>query len=114
MLDSSPPENKRLPSKAPWSLVPNGQGIGSEYLPVGDTINPVTYALTSRTSSNAPPIQTVNSVRDLDFSWNLDLVPTIALPVLPKKSVEYFFTQRHDPFELSKGRAYGSWRYFVA
>ncbi len=34
----------------------------SERLPVGDTSNPVAYALTSRTSPNAQPIQTVSTV----------------------------------------------------
>ncbi len=46
-----------------WELILNPSR--SEYLPVGDTSNPVAYALTSRTSPNAQPIQTVSSVRDL-------------------------------------------------
>ncbi len=42
----------------------------SELLPVGDTFNPVTYSLTSRTSPNAQPIRTVSSVRDLGLLLN--------------------------------------------
>ncbi len=43
-----------------WKLTP----------PIGDTSNGVTYSLTSRTSANAQPIQTVNSVRDLGILLN--------------------------------------------
>ncbi len=42
----------------------------SEHLPIGDTSNPVAYSLTSRTSPNAQPIQTVSSVRDLGLLLN--------------------------------------------
>ncbi len=43
-----------------WELILNP--AKSEHLPVGDTSNPVAYALTSRTSPNAQPIQTVSTV----------------------------------------------------
>ncbi len=41
-----------------------------EHLPVRDTSNPATYSLTSSTSRNAHPIQTVSSVRDLGLLLN--------------------------------------------
>ncbi len=44
----------------------------SEHLPIGDTSNPGTYSLTSRTSPNAQPVQTVSSVRDLGLLLNTD------------------------------------------
>ncbi len=44
-----------------WELIINPSK--SEHLPIGDTSNPVAYSLTSRTSPNAQPIQTVSSAR---------------------------------------------------
>ncbi len=44
----------------------------SEHLPVEGTSNPVAYSLTSRTSPNAQPIQTVSSVRDLRLLLNTE------------------------------------------
>ncbi len=55
----------------------------------------IRLSLTSRTSPNAQPIQTVSSVRDLGlflnagFSANDNVARTA---VLPKKTVECFFT----------------------
>ncbi len=48
----------------------NPQPFQSEHLPIGDTSNPVAYSLTSRTSLNAQPVQTVSSVRDLGLLLN--------------------------------------------
>ncbi len=45
-----------------WWLILNPSK--SEHLPTGDTSNPATYPLTSRTSPNAQPIQAVSSVHD--------------------------------------------------
>ncbi len=42
----------------------------SEHLPDGDTSNPVAFSLTSRTSPNAQPVQTVSFVRDLGLLLN--------------------------------------------
>ncbi len=42
----------------------------SEHLPIGNTSNPVAYSLTSHTSPNAQPVQTVCSVRDLGLLLN--------------------------------------------
>ncbi len=51
-----------------WELILNPSK--SEHLPIGDISNPVAYSLTSRTSSNAQPVQTVSSVRDLGLLLN--------------------------------------------
>ncbi len=51
-----------------WELILNPSK--SEHLPIGDTSNPVAYSLTSRTSPNEPPVQTVSSVRDLGLLLN--------------------------------------------
>ncbi len=61
--------NEKLP-KLPedWELILNPSK--SEHLPIGDTSNPVAYSLTSRTSPNAQPVQTVSSVRDLGLLFN--------------------------------------------
>ncbi len=48
-------------------LFPKFNTSKREHLPVGDTSNPVTYSLTSCTSSNAQKIQTVGTVRDQRF-----------------------------------------------
>ncbi len=53
-----------------WELILNPSK--SEHLPIGDTSNPVAYSLTSSTSSNAQPVQTVSSVRDLGLLLNTD------------------------------------------
>ncbi len=45
----------------------------NEHLPVGDTSNPVTYALASRTSPNTQPVQTVSAIRDLGLLLNTGL-----------------------------------------
>ncbi len=51
-----------------WELILNPSK--SEHIPIGDASNPVTYALTSRTSPNAQPIQTVSAVHDLVLLLN--------------------------------------------
>ncbi len=51
-----------------WELILNPSK--SDHLPIGDTSNPVAYSLTSRTSPNAQPVQTVRSVRDLGLLLN--------------------------------------------
>ncbi len=78
MLNSSPPENNRMPSKAPllaickwsedWELILNPSK--REHGLSGETSNPVVYSLRSRTSPNAQPIQMVSSVRDLGLLLN--------------------------------------------
>ncbi len=94
-----------------------GLGVNSSfkcYLSVGHTFNPVTYALTSRTSSNAQSIQAVSNILDLVLLLKTGFSADDNFARATTKFVECFFTQRHDLFVLSKGRAYGSWRYFVA
>ncbi len=54
-----------------WELIVNPSK--SEHLPVGDISNPVTNALTSRTSPNTQPVQTVSIVRDLGLLLNTGL-----------------------------------------
>ncbi len=51
-----------------WEFILNPSKF--EHLLFGDTFNPVTYCLTSRTSPNAQPFQTVSSVRDLGLLLN--------------------------------------------
>ncbi len=51
-----------------WELILNPSN--SDHFPIGDTSNPVAYSLTSRTSPNAQPVQTVSSVRDLGLLLN--------------------------------------------
>ncbi len=51
-----------------WELILNPSK--SEHLPIGDTSNPATNSLTSRSSLNAEPIQTVSSVHDLGLLLN--------------------------------------------
>ncbi len=99
MLNSSPPENKRLPSEAPWSLVPKWSEdwelilnpTKSEHLPVGNTSNPATNSLTSHTSPNEQPIQTVSSVRDLGLLLNAGFNADDNGARATKKPVKCFF-----------------------
>ncbi len=65
-----------------------------EHLPVGDTSNPVTYSLTSRTSFNAQPIQTVSSVRDLKLLLNAEFSVDDDVARATKKPVEYSYSHR--------------------
>ncbi len=82
----SAPENKRLPSKP---LVPNGQRTGtqSSTLPKVNT-NPGAYVLTTRTSSNAQPIQTVSTVQDQGLHPNTGFSADDNVTRATKKPVE--------------------------
>ncbi len=53
-----------------WELILNPSKL--EHFPVGDTFNPVTYDLASRTSPNTQPIETVNTARDLWLFLNTE------------------------------------------
>ncbi len=64
----------------------------SEHLPIGDTSNPVAYSLTSRTSPNAQPVQTVSSVRDLGLLLNTGFSAVDDIARATKYTVECFFT----------------------
>ncbi len=65
-----------------WKLTP----------PIGDTSNSVTYSLTSRTSANAQPIQTVNSVRDLGILLNNGFGAEYNVAHATKKTMECLLT----------------------
>ncbi len=71
-----------------WELILNP--YKSEHLPVVDTSNPATYSLTSRTSPNAPTIQTVSSVRGLGY-LNTGLTADDSVDRTTKTPVEYCF-----------------------
>ncbi len=65
----------------------------------GDASNPVIYCLTSRISSNADPIQTVSTVRDLGLLLNTGSSADDNVARATKKPVECFFPKANfrDP-----------------
>ncbi len=71
-----------------WELILNPSK--SEHLPVEDTSNPVTYSFTSRTSSNAQPIQTAHTVHDIGLIPKTGFSADDNVARATKKSVECF------------------------
>ncbi len=72
-----------------WDLILNPSK--SEHLPGGDTPNPVTNSLTSRTSSNAHPIQAVSAARDLGLLLNAEFSADVNFARATKKTCGMLF-----------------------
>ncbi len=72
-----------------WELILNPSK--KEHLPFGDTSKPVTYSLTSRTSTNTQLIQTVSTAPELGLLLKTGFSPDDNVAVLPKKPVECLF-----------------------
>ncbi len=77
-----------------WELILNPSK--KEHLPFGDTSNPVTYSLTSRTSNNAQLIQTVSTAPELGLLLKTGFSPDDNVARTTKKARGVSFLPKAD------------------